>query len=129
MFACLQAEVGLADSKQRGRYTTKHALDVLQPFVLDFGVGGADSAPSSVVLQLTNPGVPLASSSLDLRCCYCTSVYDCPCVHTICTCKMQVQLGGDANLLYEHVCDTIELPAEVEGAESEWCKSAVCMYA
>ena len=63
-YAYLQAEVELAESKLRGRYTTRHALDVLQPFVLDFGVGGADSAPSSVVLQLTNPGVPLASCSL-----------------------------------------------------------------
>lgn len=52
----LQAEVDLAESKVKGRYTTKHALDMLQPFVLNFGVSGVDSAPSCVVLQLTNPG-------------------------------------------------------------------------
>ena len=52
----LQAEISLAESKVKGRYTTKHALDMLQPFVLDFGVSGVDSAPSCVVLQLTNPG-------------------------------------------------------------------------
>ena len=58
---CLQVEVDLAESKVKGRYTTKHALDMLQPFVLDFGVSGIDSAPSCVVLQLTNPGEMLKS--------------------------------------------------------------------